>query len=132
MAVDETLCGESSFDRIAAKYLPDEYQQQLEVRNKMVKFEGVYELSTGTAGKMNTASVNFSCNMSIASKKYLQRYELVDNEKGVVATQPLLEVNGRPPLQSRQSSSGDSRSYSESDKENILDFKKLRNLPKLL
>ena len=129
MAVDETY-EESNFNRIAAKYLPDEYlQNQLtEVRNKTVKFEGVYELST-PGRNMNMASVNFSCNMSVASKKYLQRYELIDGEK--IAMQPLVEVNGRV-MQQHARHSVDSRSYSDSDKENILDFKKLRSLPKLL
>lgn len=131
LAVDETMCEESNFERIAAKYLPDEYvkNQMTEIRNKTVKFEGVYQVNAGK--NTNMASVNFSCNMSIASKKYLQRYEL-GGENGDKLVKPLAEINGRLASHGVKQAIDARIPESDSDKENILDFKKLRNLPKLL
>ena len=148
MAVDDTMYdySGSNVDAIAAKYLPPEYIQKQgkvaeETRNKTVKFEGVYAWETPNRYGItkNTASVNFSCNMSIATKKYLQKYELLssqEHDNDDRDSMPLKEHNGRvtvvplkQPITQQKLSP-----FSETDrfeKENILDLKKLRKLPKL-
>lgn len=128
MSVDDSIYGYSTinFDAIAEKYVPTEYlrKHQSEFKNKTVKFEGVYKWETpGRNGvPKNMTSVNFSCNMSIATRKYLKKYELIGSEESD-DTLPLRDNNGRPAVTRK--------SVQVEGKENILDLKKLRNLPKL-
>jgi len=138
-SVDDTFCdyNSSSINNIASKYVPKELLQH-EVRNsKTVKFEGVYEWETYNRKtddgliNTNTTSVNFSCNMSIASRKYLQKYSLAPREDEERA--PLREQNGRRVVVERNKKPDE---YEEDrnggGKENkILDIKKLRSLQKL-
>jgi len=127
MSADETLFDNSliNINDIAAKYLPKEYHIEERTTNKTVTFEGVYEWQTPT--KHNMRNINFSCNMSIASKKYLQKYDLAETD--VSMAQPLSHTNGRS---EHQRNVTPKKNDFEKDKENILDFAKLRNLPKLL
>ncbi|XP_065644903.1 SCL-interrupting locus protein homolog isoform X9 [Hydra vulgaris] len=120
MSVDETLSeySQNNIDVIAAKYLPVT-DLRAELRNKTVTFEGVVE--------SNTTSVNFSCNMSIASKRYLQRYQLNDEKNGDFITKPIV----RPSVDANETVSREIKK-SRDGKENILDMKKIRNLPKLI
>lgn len=129
-SVDDTLYDytSSTIDQIASKYVPREmllqHQEQREVKNKTVKFEGVYEWQSSNHkdGVINQTSVNFSCNMSIASKKYLQKYSLALHDEDRL---PLKDQNGRQAV-------ADEEDGGREGKENrILDFKKLRSLPKL-
>lgn len=131
-SVDDTLYDytSSTIDQIATKYVPREmllqHQEQHEVKNKTVKFEGIYEWQSSNQKdgviNQNMASVNFSCNMSIASKKYLQKYSLALHDEDRL---PLKDQNGRQVVT-------DEEDGSREGKENqILDFKKLRSLPKL-
>ena len=136
-SVDDTFYdyATSTIDKIASKYVSQEiYHQQQEVtKNKTVKFEGVYEWQQtsnrhGVTNK-NMASVNFSCNMSIASKKYLQKYSLEAGNDGD-KRKPFQEGNGRPAMvRSRDSNQGDEENTGKEN--NILDYKKLQSLPKL-
>ena len=134
MSVDETFnaYAHNSIDDIAAKYLPKEFViEQKHTTMKTVKFEGVCENMWQTPSRgVNMRSVNFSCNMSIASKKYLQKYELVDYEESSV--QPLSNVNRRSEDRKQGKHNLTTRNIEECNKENILDFKKIRSLPKLL
>ena len=166
-SVDDTMYdyNSSTVDQIALKYLPKDmlhqhqllqqqqqqqqqhHQQQREefTTNKTVKFEGVYEWqSTNTKGGMinqNMASVNFSCNMSIASRKYLQKYSLVDDDKDLQRpgrTGLLKDQNGRQAAIADGCYSSDNKEDGSETligvygKENrILDFERLRSLPKL-
>lgn len=138
MSVDDTIYDYSTtnIDSIAAKYLPTEYlsKHQSEIKNKTVKFEGVYKWETpGRLGvAKNMTSVNFSCNMSIASRKYLKKYELIENEDSEEAP-PLRDHNGRKAVLHTKKHLPFSSDQTDSfeGKENILDLKKLRNLPKL-
>ena len=175
MAVDETFVEESSnFNEIAAKYLPSSDFVQGEMTEKTFKIQRVFSHGAvpPSSRSVNMTSINFSCNMSIATKTYLQRYELMDSgglakkqiqqhqlpqqpnqilklkqqsseiqhsqkqtiKKFAQCTpkQPLGDVNGRVLGRRGKHPSNLSRTSSESDKENILDFKKLRSLPKLL
>ena len=137
-SVDDTFCDyTSSINNIASKYVSKDLLQY-EVRNsKTVKFEGVWEssnLKTGggdVLGNKNTTSVNFSCNMSIASRKYLQKYSLAPREDEVRA--PLKEQNGRQIDVERNNKKDEyEEDRSSSGKENkILDIQKLRSLQKL-
>ncbi|XP_065681790.1 SCL-interrupting locus protein isoform X3 [Hydra vulgaris] len=119
MSVDETLSeySQNDIDVIAAKYLPVT-DLRAELRNKTVTFEGVVE--------SNTTSVNFSCNMSIASKRYLQRYQL-NEEKNDFINKPIV----RPSVDANETVNREIKK-SHVGKENILDMKKIRNLPKLI
>lgn len=127
MSVDDTFYDTSpaNINEIAAKYLPDKMLNCEYTNNKTVKFQGVYEWQSrdrATGGsKHNMASVNFSCNMSIASKKYLQKYDLVSGNERI----PLKEKNQRGEMKSQSDETLDG-------KENkILDLKKLKSLQKL-
>jgi len=131
-SVDDTLYDytSSTIDQIASKYVPREmllqHQEQREVKNKTVKFEGVYEWQSsnhkGGVINQNMASVNFSCNMSIASKKYLQKYSLALHDEDRL---PLKDQNGR------QAAADEEDGAREGKENRILDFKKLRSLQKL-
>ena len=125
----------STVDQIASKYLPKEmlqqHQQQREVKNKTVKFEGVYEWQSSNHKdgviNQNMASVNFSCNMSLASRKYLQKYSLTSHDEDRL---PLKDQNGRQAV----ADGGDDKDgdrCGEGKENRILDFKKLRSLSKL-
>lgn len=133
MSVDETYNEDmfSNIDEIASKYVSNVFKEKNVVKNKTVKFGNVYEWQTlATAGSMT--SVNISCNMSIASKKYLQKYDLVENKTNSTK-QPLGDVNGR--FVKKKISKNITRTEHKTkleDKENILDFNKIRSLPKLL
>ena len=79
-------------------------------------------------------SVNFSCNMSMATRKYLEKYELTrkcsDDNRDERKRRPLQDQNSDNPERGNQIP----RKTSQNDKlekENILDLKKLRNLRKL-
>ena len=123
MSVDDTFYDSSlsNVNDIAAKYLPRDMLQYEYRNNKTVKFEGVYERQlTGRAVGSNITSVNFSCNMSIASKKYLQKYDLVSNEERA----PLKEQN-------RINDKKNKDETLDGKENNILDFQKLRSLQKL-
>ena len=120
MSVDETLNeSQTDIDVIAAKYFPVT-DLRTELRNKTVTFEGVVE--------SNTTSVNFSCNMSIASKKYLQRYQLNEEENIGLLNRPL----NKPLIDTNEIVHKEQKKARCAGKENILDMKKIRNLPKLL
>lgn len=131
-SVDDTLYDytSSTIDQIASKYVPREmllqHQEQREVKNKTVKFEGVYEWKSSNHKdgviNQNISSVNFSCNMSIASKKYLQKYSLALNDEDRL---PLKDQNGR------QAAADEEDGGREGKENRILDFKKLRTLQKL-
>jgi len=111
-------------ETIAAKYLPKDLRlernvQEMhtrteEMRTRTVQFEGVKERAHSDAviHVQNTMSVNISCNMSIASKKYLQRYQLVPSDQNKETEDGTANEVFTPP--------------------NILDMKKLRSLPKLV
>ena len=127
----------SAIDEIAAKYIPKEQflklKKQSKVKNKSIKFEGVYEWKT--PGKTNNmTSVNFSCNMSMATRKYLEKYELTrkcsDDDRDERKRRPLQDQNSDNPERGNQIPRKNSQSE-KLDKENILDLKKLRNLRKL-
>jgi hypothetical protein len=111
-------------ETIAAKYLPKDLRLERNVqevhtraegmRTRTVQFEGVKERAHSDAviHVQNTMSVNISCNMSIASKKYLQRYQLVPSDQNKETEDGTANEVFTPP--------------------NILDMKKLRSLPKLV
>ena len=127
MSADDTFYDNSfsNINNIAAKYLPKDLLQYEYRNNKTVKFEGVYEWqSSGRAGgsnKQNMTSVNFSCNMSIASKKYLQKYDLVSADDRL----PLKEQNRKREKKTNE----DDKAVGKENK--ILDLQKLRSLKKL-
>ncbi|XP_066930576.1 SCL-interrupting locus protein homolog [Clytia hemisphaerica] len=134
-SVDDTFYdyATSTIDKIASKYVSQEifHQQQEITKNKTVKFEGVYKWQTSNRNGItnkNMASVNFSCNMSIASKKYLQKYSLEasDDDK----RKPFQEGNGRPArIRSRDANQENEENNGKENK--VLDYKKLQSLPKL-
>ena len=123
-------------DEIALKYLTSNQMHNIQYnvtqKTKSVKFEGVlHDESVLRTPKisMNFLSMNVSCNMSIATKRYMQKYNLLENE-----TRPRRNI---PPLLKKDTKIDDAVTANESsDKENersnILDLNKLKKLPKLM
>ena len=123
-------------DEIALKYLTSNQMHNIQCnitqKTKSVKFEGVLHdesiLRTPKVS-MNFLSMNVSCNMSIATRRYMQKYNLLENE-----TRPRRNM---PPLLNKDTKIDDAVTADESsDKENepsnILDLNKLKKLPKLM
>ena len=124
-------------DEIAMKYLTSNQVRDVKLnvtqKTKSVKFEG--DVAGTLAGmpriNMNYVSVNVSCNMSIATKRYMQRYNLLESQP--VTNLQLPKRNGP----SAKDAAVRSTSTKEEDKENnqqsgkILDLKKLKRLSKL-
>ena len=124
-------------DEIALKYLTSQQihniQYNVTQKTKSVKFEGVlHDESVFRTPKvsMNFVSMNVSCNMSIASRRYMQKYNLLDGDKGY-------QHQNIPACLKQNRKIHDVRTVEESsDKENehgnILDLNKLKGLPKLM
>jgi len=135
-SLDDTICeyGANDIDDIASKYLSKDFMTQIknnipwsnEIRNKTVKFQGVYQRETNR--QMTTTSVNFSCNMSIASRKYLQKYDLNADQRTMEKT--IEKRVGPANIKTKEKIETQIRK-NDINKENILDFKKLRTLSKL-
>eukprot|EP00795_Rhopilema_esculentum_P016830 gene16830-8300_t len=128
-------------DEIAMKYLTSNQVRDVKLnvtqKTKSVKFEG--DVAGALAGmpagmpriNMNYVSVNVSCNMSIATKRYMQRYNLLESQP--VANLQLPNRHGP----SAKDAAVRNTSTKQEDKENnkqfgkILDLKKLKGLSKL-
>ena len=134
-------------DAIATKYLTTKQLREIqysvtEHTTKSVKFEGILkDLSVSPKRNANLVSMNFSCNMSIATKRYMQRYDLLDNEIENPHFDISDEIKRKAGLMPRQEHvlvddavkiNADKSRTREDKSSNILDLEKLKCLPKLM
>lgn len=125
-------------DEIALKYLTSNQMQnvqyQVKQRTKSVKFEGLLDRPVLQTPKvsMNFVSMNVSCNMSVPTKHYLQKYDLLEGE----VRRPPAQRNTQPSFKKASSRRGlvlaDEKEGKENDQGNVLDLMKLKGLPKLM
>ena len=135
----------SDADRITLKYLSEEQRKELpkvfnrRSRNRTVRFQSnpSWFLHKGT----ELSEVEFSFNnLSVATKQYLEKYNLMESREKQkesrnknsssdsgkntqLSTSPKAECAAPPPTPDMGTADGSSS--------NVLDMKKLRNLPKL-
>ena len=139
LATDTTDDANDVADAIAMKYLSTKQLRDVkcsvqEQRTKTVKFEGVLENEFSTPKRgVSYVNMNFSCNMSIATRKYMQRYNLLDAEnegkKDRHKKSKTLARNIREELHNKNNDDIEDKTDNVSSK--ILDLSKLKNLPKL-
>ena len=124
-------------DEIALKYLTGNQirnvQYNVTQKAKSVKFEGILQDESAFQTpkiSMNFVSMNVSCNMSVATRRYMQKYNLLEGEKRSVGH------NLSPRLRKSTKMLDVATVEEGSDKENepgtILDLNKLKGLPKLM
>ena len=136
MLNDESFIGSSTSDTdmIAKKYLSRNQYTELVgglgiQRTKSVKFEGIFEEShfSRPEDNRNLVSVNFSCNMSIATKQYMKKYKLLDD----IACDDGKEKQSEGKVaEVKQTVSDEDNEQSETL--TVLNLDKLKRLPKLL
>ena len=132
-------------DEIAMKYLTSNQRNNIKYnvtqRTKSVKFEGVYDDVCRTPKlSMNFVSMNLTCNMSVASKRYMERYNLIQHDKLPVFTDASPEENDRQNAKLKSNSKGsktnqrlrDREQMEQNSPDKILDLDKLKCLPKLI
>lgn len=143
----------SDADRITLKYLSDEQQRELpklfnrRTRNRTVRFDSLptsHQKSLHRGRRVSASHVSeveFSLNnLSLATKEYLEKYNLMgkrtvskekyscktnkgNSEKRTNLVSPKFECTAPPPTSEPGTA--------DSSGSNVLDMKKLRNLPKL-
>ena len=137
MLNDESFIGSSTSDTdmIAKKYLSRNQYTELVggfgiQRTKSVKFEGIFEEShfSRPEDNRNLVSVNFSCNMSIATKQYMKKYKLLDD---IACGDGKEKQPERKVAEVRQQTVSD-EDNEQSETLTVLNLDKLKRLPKLL
>ena len=124
-------------DEIALKYLTGNQLHHIQYnvthKTKSVKFEGVLEGDSAPRTpkvSMNFVSMNVSCNMSIATKRYMQKYNLLEGEARPRSQNTPLQLAKstmkRDAVKIKKSTDKDNENC------NILDLNKLKRLPKLM
>ena len=144
LANDSTDDANLLADEIAMRYLTSNQRNNIQHnvmhKTKSVKFEGIFDDSCRTPKlSMNFVSMNLTCNMSVASKRYMERYHLLEHDQPPVAedTNPgvndflnrKLKVDRNGSKKPRRRRNCEQTEQNSPDK--ILDLDKLKCLPKL-
>ena len=132
-------------DEIAMKYLTSNQRNNVQCnvtqRTKSVKFEGIFgDVSRTPKLSMNFVSMNLTCNMSVASKRYMERYNLLQHDQLSVFKEGSPEENDLQNAKLQNDSKGSKTNQRRRDREQmeqnspdkILDLDKLKCLPKLI
>lgn len=116
-------------DEIALKYLTGTqiHNARYNVKQKTVTFEGVLDGPHTPKVSMNFMSVNMSCNMSVATKRYMQKYNLLDKEMRTHPSQSNMKK-----IAKKQGMLMAEYDDKENEQRNVLDLNKLKGLPKLM